>query len=1430
MPAECCHLESRVLLSAQTVDLEPPTLPEGQSYRHDEWHVTEQGVVTVEIETQDYDYYDYYPDLVAPTMKDSANENSPRGTDDFYWNSAEEGGGFTFSYVVQGDSYLIEELIPDEAKIQFFWAETPQMNSASEITDLAFELELGATEMESGVEIIGAGSVLTPEERDLKSPGKHTIRVMHVGMKKGSRTPVIDNLPNEQMHYLVMSLDPPSEEDEDGVAWELDEENNLAALKIVPLVVNVVTHGFLPYPDDPESPVLYQALANTLEEVPEPDSILEGRVTSLVPSWDSTTLFRAGFGFLMAAKIADVEATLLLDKGDLTSAFQLQMLAETFEKAAAGSAYASDLILESAVGTAFSKLFDPAQDLLIGESPEMPELRQHVNLVGHSRGAMFNAVLASQLAEDETSPISVSDIDYVSLDGYAADWSTPSGANSSNGILSKLRLEPYLADIQGAQQNFRVSTGLELDPEVLAIIIIGILPADVLNELWATNDIRAPNRQLGGADPIVGGTHTTITESYLDKVDLAIDNLDQTELKGFLWDYRDNVEAESQSSPFTVPPERIADGSILGFVDGQLEELGELWSSIQATSSLTTGIEFLDQQLQLLRDPMTIAGLYWEVAGDVRIRQASGNTSLELRQKTGEQTTLAQLIEIGAEQTSIDFNLSVLTRPQQGTLDILLDDSVLQSINLAQAADGRFSVALPTDTEGMHRISFRLSAAGTVAGSIALDDFAVCPTSANAAPVLGGTSPVSNYAPELTPVVIASNATLSDSDTPVLDGGRISVTVTTSMEPSDQIQIRHTGTAAGQTSLDGNKVLVSGIEIGTWSGGLGAVPLVVELNSAATLPLTQILLRNVTFSSTNPIPSTTMRQISFRVWDGQGSISVPQVQAVNVLPANRPPVVTAKEFLINENSVNGAFIGTIPATDPDAGQSKTFAITAGNTNNAFAIHPTTGTLTVNNSAALNYETVQQFNLTVTVTDNGNPQKSGSAPVKVLLKNVNEGPAISGLPASQIGNDSVTITPFAAMTVTDPDHQNMLARVTILNGVVRGDFTAATTNGWTRTVAGNNIVYNRFYNPAANIGSVVQAALRGFVFVPRSNAIKPNTTELTDFTVFVNDGVASTTTTTRLTTTSVNNAPVIGGASNTVAVNDNATVNPFPSLTVTDADMQEMLISVTILNGTVRGDFTAASTAGWAVRYVLGNNITYKRYFSPQLNVGAAAQAAFRTLVFQPRQNAIKPGTTEATDFQVTASDGVAPAIANSGTRVTTTSVNNAPAIGGAVANQTMNDSQTKAVFGTLTVTDPDTQDQFVRITITNGTVRGDFTAASTVGWTRKTSGANILYERFFAAAANNGAIVQAAIRALVFQPRTTVPVGTQETTSFTVFVNDGLANATNSTTSVVTTGVAPRFSPSALAVPPLILDNDISTVVLPTGKKSFLARQLKKSR
>ncbi len=442
---------------------------------------------------------------------------------------------------------------------------------------------------------------------------------------------------------------------------------------------------------------------------------------------------------------------------------------------------------------------------------------------------------------------------------------------------------------------------------------------------------------------------------------------------------------------------------------------------------------------------------------------------------------------------------------------------------------------------------------------------------------------------------------------------------------------------------------------------------------------------------------------------------------------------------------------------------------------------------------LDFETKATYAVTVTVDDvtrGASPDASANFVLK--LTDVNDLPVVGRRPSNPVVNDDATTAPFASYTLADADTQDFLVRVTIVNGVNRGDFTPASVAGWTRTVNGYDLVYGRYFSPHANIGAVVEPVLQGLVFQPRSNAIKPNSTELTDISVFVNDGMASSTTTSRITTVSRNDAPTLGVANIALQVDDNATVNPLSTLTVADRDTQEMLISVTILNGVYRGDFTNATSSGWTARQVLGNDITYRRYFSPTANVGAAAEAAFRALTFQPRGNAIRPGTTELTDFQETVSDGVAPAIANTSVRVTTASMNNVPALGGLSTAVMVGDNATVNPFGTLTLTDNDTQEMLISVTILNGVYRGDFTNATSSGWTaRQVLGNDITYRRYFSPTANVGAAAEAAFRALTFQPRSqTLVPGAIELTDFQVTVSDGVAPAmANSGTRVTTTSI-----------------------------------------
>ncbi|MDE2904085.1 MAG: cadherin domain-containing protein, partial [Chloroflexota bacterium] len=71
------------------------------------------------------------------------------------------------------------------------------------------------------------------------------------------------------------------------------------------------------------------------------------------------------------------------------------------------------------------------------------------------------------------------------------------------------------------------------------------------------------------------------------------------------------------------------------------------------------------------------------------------------------------------------------------------------------------------------------------------------------------------------------------------------------------------------------------------------------------------------------------------------------------------------EFSVAEDAATDAAVGSVSATDPEDGD-LTYAITAGNEADAFALDSSSGALTV--AGTLDYETTDEYNLTVTATD------------------------------------------------------------------------------------------------------------------------------------------------------------------------------------------------------------------------------------------------------------------------------------------------------------------------------------------------------------------------------------------------------------------------------------------------------------------------------
>jgi len=131
--------------------------------------------------------------------------------------------------------------------------------------------------------------------------------------------------------------------------------------------------------------------------------------------------------------------------------------------------------------------------------------------------------------------------------------------------------------------------------------------------------------------------------------------------------------------------------------------------------------------------------------------------------------------------------------------------------------------------------------------------------------------------------------------------------------------------------------------------------------------------------------------------------------------------------------------------------------------------------------------------------------------------------------------------------------------------------------------------------------------------------------------------------------------------------------------------------------------------------------------------------------------------------------------------------NTAPVIGGAVAGQAVRDSAIVNPFSGITLTDPDGgASETVTITL-DSAAKGAFTSASLTASGFSTSDGGLTYTH----AAGTPAALQTALRALVYDPTDNrVAVGSTETTTFTLSVNDGIASpVTDATTSVVSMSV-----------------------------------------
>ncbi|WP_158928549.1 Hint domain-containing protein [Acidisphaera sp. S103] len=395
-----------------------------------------------------------------------------------------------------------------------------------------------------------------------------------------------------------------------------------------------------------------------------------------------------------------------------------------------------------------------------------------------------------------------------------------------------------------------------------------------------------------------------------------------------------------------------------------------------------------------------------------------------------------------------------------------------------------------------------------------------------------------------------------------------------------------------------------------------------------------------------------------------------------------------------------------------------------------------------------------------------------------LDTVHVGPTITAAGTVAYVADGTATVLDSAVTITDVDSTGTVhaATVSIGNGFTLGDLLNFTTQ--------NGIIGN--YDTAtgtltlsgdATIGDY-QTALDSITYTftpdggdPTAAGTDPSRT----ISWTVNDGVDTSAAASSTLDISLP-SPVIDGTAAGQATTDEATIDPFSGVSITDPNSgQTETITITVSNGGTLSDADGTLS---------GTGLTKTGTGTYTLAAGSptAVTAELDALVFTPTAHQVVPGGTVTTGFTLAVTDTLSQSATDSSTSVVATAVNDPPAITGAVAGQTTTDESTLSPFSGVAISDVDIgQTETVTVTLSD-TANGALSNLGGGGYDSVTGVYSVT---------GSDSAVTIALDGLVFTPTVhQVAPGGSVTTTFTIAATDTAGGThSNSTTSVVATAV-----------------------------------------
>jgi len=191
------------------------------------------------------------------------------------------------------------------------------------------------------------------------------------------------------------------------------------------------------------------------------------------------------------------------------------------------------------------------------------------------------------------------------------------------------------------------------------------------------------------------------------------------------------------------------------------------------------------------------------------------------------------------------------------------------------------------------------------------------------------------------------------------------------------------------------------------------------------------------------------------------------------------------------------------------------------------------------------------------------------------------------------------------------------------------------------------------------------------------------------------------------TTAPNAAPTISGTQAGQTVNDKQTISPFSNVTISDAD-GDMVVTTVTLDDISKGRFTSVSVSASGFTGPAGN------VYSLAPSSPANAMAAIRQLVYSPAENRVPVGSTETATFTIDVNDSY-DNIQNNSTSVISTSVNDSPSATNLDQNHNYLEGDVSIALDDIITTDADPDETVTATLILDNTFTGSLSTSSGQG-------------------------------------------------------------------------------------------------------------------